>query len=492
MSNLSTILGGDSEGAAVDPRKEGLPLFGLLGTDGSGNQNWNYRVFDSGMRNVGSPWGAWSNSTTSYRAGILGDATHGYQQEDFNSNQGADLSSQGYGSYVNWNFSGYQVDQYPHAMYYSASREGHISWQSYHQVTSSFEFQVGWTKINMVLPEGCRPRRIFCNRRHSLREQSGNNQLANIDHYDYSSHLLYTSHPYAVGTGYNEKTKTLVMLHSGNETSDASKCVHIFKSSKDLNSVTRIKDFFDNLTSTEYFTDSWSQQSNQDNIVIVGNNDHVGFSSKEGNGLKYAAYDCSNGTGLGTTGASRRSYSWTSFQGSQTTSYGANQGSQYCTKFNTTWDGTWGMVYNPYYYYGVGIGGWAVNLENPRKFIGISQTKSNRGNPWVAHGRTGFHGGNSDNTDSTTWRTYSFQLDPTDSDHTTSTRVMMGDSSGNSIVPNGNGNVGGEYTNGTGVASLNNCYTGLHGGYFSTCYPLMTNINWWGAYGSADASYGGK
>jgi len=70
MSNLSTILGGDSEGAAgaaVDPRKEGLPLFGLLGTDGSGNQNWNYRVFDSGMRNVGSPWGAFSNSTTNSR-----------------------------------------------------------------------------------------------------------------------------------------------------------------------------------------------------------------------------------------------------------------------------------------------------------------------------------------------------------------------------------------------------------------------------------------
>jgi hypothetical protein len=257
-----------------------------------------------------------------------------------------------------------------------------------------------------------------------------------------------------------------------------------------LNSVTRIKDFFDNLTSTEYFTDSWSQQSNKDNVVIVGNNGHVGFSSKEGNGLKYAAYDCN--TGGSTSGSTRRSYAWTSFQGSQTTSYGANQGSQYCTKFNTTWDNTWGMVYNPYYYYGVGLAGWAVNLENPRKFTGISQTKSNRGNPWVAHGRTGFHGGNSDNTDSTTWRTYSMAFDPTDSDHTQNTRVYMGDGSGDGVIQNGNGTMGGSYSNGTGSAALSNTYTGLTGGYYSTCYPLLTNINWWGAYGSADASYGGK
>ena len=489
MSNLSTILGG---GDAVDPRKEGLPLFGLLGSDNSGNNNWNYRVFDSGMQNVGSPWGSFSNSTTNMRAGILADASHGYNMNDYGASQMDDLSSQGYSSWTNWNYSGYQTDQYPHAMYYSASRDGMISWQSYHHMTNNFEFQVGWTKINQVLPEGVRPRRILCNRQHSLREQSGTGSMAVHDHYDYSSHLLYTSHAYAVGTGYNEKTKTLVMLHSGNESGGETKCVHIFKSSVDLNSVTRIKDFFDNLTSTEYFTDSWPQQSNKDNVVIVGNNGFVGFSRKVSNYLSYKAYDCRNGTGLGTSESGRGVGSWQQFNASQTTSYGANQGYQYYTKFNTTWDNTWGMVYNPYYYYGVGIAGWLVNLENPRKFIGVNQTKSGRGNPWLPNGRTGFHGGNSDNTDSTNWRTYSWALDPTDSDHTASTRVYRGSISGDSVIRNDNTFYGGDYSNGTGVVSLTESYTNLHGGYHSTCYPLMTGINWWGAYGSGDQSYGGK
>ena len=31
---------------------------------------------------------------------------------------------------------------------------------------------------------------------------------------------------------------------------------------------------------------------------------------------------------------------WQDFNGSTTTSYGATQGSQYYTKYNTTWDGT--------------------------------------------------------------------------------------------------------------------------------------------------------
>jgi hypothetical protein len=493
MSNLSGILGGSS--SVVDPRKEGLPLFGLLGQDGSGNQNWNYRVFDSAFRNVGSPWGSFSNSTTNYRAGILADPSHGYSMNDHGDNVGAvNFSSEGYNSYSAFNRSGYQVDQYPHAMYYTASREGHISWQSYHNMTGSFEFQVGWTKINQVLPEGCRPRRIFCNRSFSLREQSGNNQLANMDHYDYSSHLDSTqaANDIAVGTGYNEKTKTLVMIHSNGETSNQPKTIHIFKSAVDLNSVTRIKDFFDNLTSTEYFTDSWSQQDNKDHIVIVGNNGFVGFSRKEGNGVTYGVFDCNNGTGLGTTGASRQFGSWQSFQGSTTTSYGANQGAQYCTKFNTTWDNTWGLIYNPYYYYGVGIAGWAVNLENPRKFIGVSQTKSDRANPYLAHGRTGFHGGYSENTDGTTYRTYGFAFDPTDSDHTVNTKVYKGNSDGNNVIPTSNSHQGGTYSNGSGVVSLDLCYTGITGGYHSTCYPLLTNINWWGAYGSADASYGGK
>ena len=224
--------------------------------------------------------------------------------------------------------------------------------------------------------------------------------------------------------------------------------------------------------------------------IVVGNNDHVGISRKQSHYISYGVFDCS--VGGGTTTAARQSQSWQQFTGAQDTSYGAAQGSHYRTRFNTTWDNTWGLIYNPYYYYGSGLSGFAVNLENPRKFIGISVPQNSYTNPWVAHGRTGFHGGCAENTDSINWRTYSWQLDPTDSDHTTTTRVYFGAFDANDVVSTGNTYEGGNFTNGTGVASPNQSNTGLHGGYYSTCYPLLMNLNWWGAYSSADASYGGK
>ena len=187
MSNLSKIFG--SAGTSTDPRKEGMPLFGLWGAEGGGNTIVNYRVFDSNFRQVNSPWGAVCNSTTNYRFGMMGDASHAYSFNDHGTNIGhVNLTTETSTSYTAWNKSVYQVDQYPHCFYYTASRNGAISWHSYHNIASSFEYQVGWTKINMNLPEGCRPRRIFTNRRHSIREVSGFQGTANFDQYDYSSH----------------------------------------------------------------------------------------------------------------------------------------------------------------------------------------------------------------------------------------------------------------------------------------------------------------
>ncbi len=493
MSNLSKIFGGSSQ---TDPRKEGLPLFGLFGTNSDQNHHMNYRVFDSNFKQINSPWGAVCNSTTNYRFGMMGDASHAYWGNDHGTNIGyVNLTTETYSSYAAWNKSTYQVDQYPHCFYYTASRNGAVSWHSYHNITSSFEYQVGWTKINMVLPEGCRPRRIFTNRRHSMREISGLQGTANFDHYDYSSHLIDPSPlNYATGTGYNEKNKMLVMVHSGDEGGNTSKSIHIFKSTKDLNACKRIKDYFDNLVLTEYFTDTWTNQNNKDWCVVVGNNCWVGFGLKQSNSKRYCAFDCNEkGAGVDITGPSRRYLDWQDFAGSTTTSYGASSGNQYYTKFNQTWDGTWGMIYSPYYYYGPGINGFAMNLENPRKFINISQTHTDYPNPYMAWGRTGFHGGCSHNTDGTTWRTYAFAFDPTDSDHTIQTKVYMGGSSGDGINPDNNSHVGGNYDNKTGVCGLSECYSILTGGFYSTCYPQMMGINWWGPYGSgSDASYGGS
>ena len=150
------------------------------------------------------------------------------------------------------------------------------------------------------------------------------------------------------------------------------------------------------------------------------------------------------------------------------------------------------MIYAPYYYYGCGINGWCMSIENPRKFISINQTKTSRSNPYVAWGRTGFHGGWSDNTDSEPWRTYSWSFDPTDSDHTTTTKVYYGSTDNNDIIRNDNSTRASDVTNKTGNYGLTNSRVGIHGGNHTTCYPVLCGIDWWGNYGNQDAAYGGK
>ncbi len=496
MASLSNLLGGGGAGA-IDHRKEGLPLFGIWGDNSDQNHNVNYRIYDSGFNNVGSPWAAVCNSTTNYRFGMLGDASHSYSYNDHSTDVShCDLTSQDYTTWTCYLKSMYQVDQYPWAQYYTSSKDGFISFHSYHQITSSFEFTTAWSKLNMVLPEGIRPRRLFCNRRQTMREFNPGQAAGNgpFDHYDYTSHMLDTSQTYATGTGYNEKNKMLVMVHSGDEGSNTSKTIHIFKSSVCLNQVDRISEYFAALTSTEYFTDTWSSNNNRNMTVAVGNNEWVGFGHAHGNGIRYAAYNCKNGTSLGTTAAARVfGDGWRDFNGSTTTAYSAEQDSQYYTKFNTTWDGTWGMIYRSYYYYGVGIDGWCMSLENPRKHISINQTKSSRANPYMAWGKTGFHGGYSDNTDGESWRTYCWSFDPKDSDHTVDTKCYYGHDNSDNSNSTSNGFIyTTDVTNRTGNYSLTSSYNYLHGGFYSTVYPLMCGIDWWGNYGNGDSRYGGK
>ena len=100
----------------------------------------------------------------------------------------------------------------------------------------------------------------------------GNTSCAAFDHYDYTAKKLDNTNTYAVGTGYNEKNKMLVMVHSQDESSSTAKTIHVFESSKCLNHVKKINDYFDNLTSTEYFTGTWTTNNNRDMTVCVGNN----------------------------------------------------------------------------------------------------------------------------------------------------------------------------------------------------------------------------
>jgi hypothetical protein len=399
---------------------------------------------------------------------------------------GDNLSTQASNSYKQWMGSIHQVDQYPFTQSYSASKDGNISFNSIHEFNKNLKGSAaGSTLINQVLPEGCRPRRIFSVYEGSPKlveiESSGQRQVKST--YDYTSHLisgLYGS-SFCAG-GYNEKTKTLVIISSPT-TSSTTHYGTIFKSSKDLNSVKNIKEYFDNLTSTESFNHSLSIAQQHDIVTVVGNNGFVGVSwnNQSQNTLMYEVYDC-NVKGVATGQSARQHGTTHTYTGSVTTSYGIAQGQSYYTKFNTTWDGTWGAIYCSYYYHGCGINSYIVNLENPKKFICMNSSRTGSGSLFMPMGRTGFGMFAAGNTDSSPVEFGCRNFDPTDSDETTTTWSVAHLNSGVQLTT---------ATSNGAALPLSNSYSLLHGGYYSTCYPLITTINWWGSYGSDSSSYCG-
>jgi hypothetical protein len=62
-----------------------------------------------------------------------------------------------------------------------------------------------------------------------------------------------------------------------------------------------------------------------------------------------------------------------------TTSYGQEQGTHYGMKHQVTWSNKWVACYAPYYYYGCGIAGFAINVDDPTKHYRISYTSSTCG-----------------------------------------------------------------------------------------------------------------
>ena len=62
-----------------------------------------------------------------------------------------------------------------------------------------------------------------------------------------------------------------------------------------------------------------------------------------------------------------------------TTSYGQEQATHYGMKHQVTWSNKWVACYAPYYYYGCGISGFVINVDDPSKYHRLSHTSSTCG-----------------------------------------------------------------------------------------------------------------
>jgi len=452
MSTLSFLFG---SGNTVDPRKEGLPLFGIGYADF--NQQTSLRVIDSNFNIVGSPWGAIFNTTVGYSSGMHADAMWGYgggSSQDMGNWRGS-LSTEGYSSYSQWIRSMHQHDQYPMGMYVDLSPEGMFNGQTLHGFSNTKTLR-GRFLINQILPEGCRPRRYFQMQSNTFRECPNMGSLLNgIDSVDLST--FRTLNGYTIGqgsAGYNEKTKTLVTLHY----SGTAIQINRFVSTVDLNTCVSLGSFFAAATVTSATGTRTGSDNSGDTVVIVGDNGYVAVNYRSSN-TQYA--DLINPDNTYSNGY------FTSI--SNTTSYGTDQGAPYYNKMQLTWDGKWAAAYTAYYYYGNGLSCYVHSTEDPRRHFKINNTSSGSyGCAFLPLGKSGFMFALGENTDSSPVYMNVYNFSNTARSGTGSTTYSNQGSDGNVATANG----------GALNASTYN-YNNLHGGYGSTCYPIFFTVNQW-------------
>lgn len=75
---------------------------------------------------------------------------------------------------------------------------------------------------------------------------------------------------------------------------------------------------------------------------------------------------------------------------SLTTSYGIDQGAQYGMRHQMSWDNKWMACFCPYYYYGSGISGFFVNIDDPARYFRMQHTNTSNGISLAPLGESGF------------------------------------------------------------------------------------------------------
>lgn len=389
----------------------------------------------------------------------MSDAMYGYSSADIGGGFNASLSTEGSTSYVQFLQSIHQHDQYPSGMNVDLSPNGMFSGNTVYGAGISKRIY-GRYLINQIVPEGCRPRRYFKISGNVLSESTSSHALSYaIDSYDFSAKRVtgFTSNGSCSGAaGYNEKTKTLVVTHWANNTTVQ---ITKFKSTVDLNSCARIQDFFDNATvtaSSGTCTNDGTQIG--DAVIVVGDNDYVAISYRRG------------GTLFGDLVSPTMVYTQNYYAvQAGTTSYGPDNDPACYTKMQLTWDSKWVAAFTSYYYYGCGLLAHIISVEDPQRYFTILNSTTSYGNALFAFGKSGFLLTGSANTD-----TAGVQLNHYDFSKTAKTGTAA------SIYSSSVGGANVSVANGAAlVAGFNIVTSDLHGGYFSTCYPIFFSVNAW-------------
>lgn len=453
MSTLSQI----TKRTVVDPRKEGLPCFGIWANDGSGNQAAQFRVFNSDFQIISPPYGSTTSSTSTYRFGMAADQAYCYSgdyQSSFDSTTALSTNAFGAGA---WAGSLQCNDQFPIGQMADCNSNGYMSGSATGPTNSIMN--TPHFLIDQILPEGVRPRRYWCMNSNTFYEAHSLQALAQpISTYDLSTKRALNGSTEGFGSAcYNENIKTLITTH-GNATGALQ--VNVFKSTVDLNSVVDVATFFANATVTSCTVNiTYEASSRYDRCIVLGDSGNFVIGYRNGNNLNGAFVNISNIASPVVT---------TLNAVAGTTSYGHGSGNQYLTRLQTTWDGKWACIYQPYYYYGCGICAYVVSIEDPSRYFTLLQTDSSYGGALMPLNKSQFAYFLRQNTDSDCLYTAIFDF--TNTSRTGTGTTVVGTLYDQSKVAS--------YANGAALNTSSYQFA-LTGGFYSTCYPIFTTINYW-------------
>lgn len=451
-----------------DPRKEGYPAYFSL--YGSGNNYFNSKVLGSDLQPLGSPYSSTGYTTSSYYQGINNDPMYGYNK-DAGQPTGS-LSSQNYSSYTIWMQSWHHSDQYPRNRLINCGVNAHWKGDSIHNIQYGILGYGNYLGTH-VLPEGCRPRRYLTLNNNTIQEVNSLAQMygygANKNGFSIDS-TKSAPNEYATSAagsfGYNEKTKTLVLIQGNTSGYD----VYKYKSdTHELNSMEGSAwPFFRDATVTKgTITNSpfYVPNNNEDayNIrVIVGDNDYVAAVLWGGNYVSSVLINPDLTVDYSINPANNGYFG----QIQCTTTYGASNNRAYAPKAKFTWDNKWALVGMPYYYYGCGICAYIISTEDPRRFFQWRNTNSGGGAqvfPWKKSSFIYFGGDQNLNSQGM----YYAYIDLSETSRTGTDGATITDSDGRRQIANGT------------VLNPTNRHSAEPSLYHTTNYNHIQPLNWW-------------
>ena len=455
MSNLTYFMTDN----ITDPRKEGLPLFGI--GYGTGNSVQSFRVFNSDFQCVNLPYTGVTTTTASIRYGMALDQYYMYSLADY-----TDAESQfstGAVGVANFTQSVFQNDQYPMTMYNDCSplgyRRGVNAFQgSYatYSLNPSGAFLIG-----QILPEGVRPRRFFSLSNTIMTETFSLNAMQGTEDYldiqSYRPSGANTLNNCRGAACYNERTKTFVATFGTTSTSTE---VNIWKGTVDLNSCDSLQQFFSSATVTGFVvarTNYDASYNRYNRKVLVGDNDYIAMVYNGNGGLTQYADLISPAGILSALG---------NLVGSTQGSSGLTS-SPYYMRMQTTWDNKWAFMFGSYYYYGCGAMAFVFSTQDPTRWFSNVRTNTSGGGAFLPIGASsmGYFVGTNTDTSGVPASIMNFQ--DTNPFGTGATTISTSGSTSPVTISNG------------AAISPSTSTLFMHGGFYSTCYPRFMTINWW-------------